>query len=157
MGIFSALAHFLTPTSSSPQQRRVNKCAIVFHLARWRHGVVKKIAAKNCPLCAKARTAILKQSRSNPHLLINSNNEIHNVCRHRTRFHRYAKQATPSTDEIINEERASPTHEVTTDTNRCNVCLADVQLEALWGPRKMRLFSIYFQSISLRNRSNNLL
>jgi len=32
----------------------------------------------------------------------------------------------PSTDESINDERASPTHEAATDFARCNVCLVDV-------------------------------
>jgi len=58
--------------------------------------------------------------------LVNPNNEIYGACRHRPRFHRCAKQTTPSTDESINDERASPTHEVTTDFARCNVCLVDV-------------------------------
>jgi len=75
---------------------------------------------------ARVRLAILKQSRSNQQLLINSNNEIYGACRHRPCFHRYVKQTTPSTDESINDERASPTHEVTTDFTRCTVCLADV-------------------------------
>jgi len=87
---------------------------------------VNTFATKKCALCAKERIAILKQSRSNPHLLINSNNEIYGACRYRPHFHRYAKQTTPNTDESINDERASPTHQVTTHFARCNVCLADV-------------------------------
>jgi len=81
--------------------------------------VVKTFATKNCALCAKERIAILKQFRSNPQLLFNSNNEIYNVCRHRQHFHVCVKQTTPSTDESINEKRASPTHEVNTDFTRC--------------------------------------
>jgi len=88
--------------------------------------VVKTFATKNCALCAKERLEILKQSRSNPQLLVNSNNEICGACRHRPRFHRCAKQTTPSADESINDERASPTHEVATDFTRCSVCLVDV-------------------------------
>jgi len=69
--------------------------------------VVKPFATKNCALCAKERIAALKQFRSNPQLLINSNNLICGACKHRPRFHRYVKQTTPSTDESINDERAS--------------------------------------------------
>jgi len=106
---------------------------------------VETFATKNCALCAKERLAILKQSRSNPQLLINSNNKICGACRHRPRFHRHAKQTTPSTDESINDEEVSPTHEVATDLTRCNVCTVDVQLEALWGPTK-RNQSLFFFS-----------
>jgi len=88
--------------------------------------VVKKFASTNCAMCAKERIAILKQSKSNPQLLINSKNEIYGAHRHTPRFHGWTKQTTPSADESINDERASPTHEVTTDFTRCNVCLADV-------------------------------
>jgi len=92
------------------------------------HGVAVAFFShlKKCALCAKERLEILKQSRSNPQLLINSNNEIYGTCRHRPRFHRCAKQATPSADESVSDERASPTHKVTTDFARCNVCLVDV-------------------------------
>jgi len=38
--------------------------------------VVKAFATTNCALCAKERIAILKQSRSNRQLLVNSNKEI---------------------------------------------------------------------------------
>jgi len=38
---------------------------------------VKTFATKNCALCANERIAIPKQSRSNPQLFINSNNEIY--------------------------------------------------------------------------------
>jgi len=59
---------------------------------------VKTCATKNCALCAKERIATLKQSRSNPQLLVNSDNEICGACGHRLRFNMCAKQATPSTD-----------------------------------------------------------
>jgi len=95
------------------------------------------------------RNAILKQSRSNPQLLLNSNNEIYDACGHRPRFHRHVKQMTPSTDDSINDERASPIHEVTTDLARCNVCLADVQLEALWEPTKWNDFLFVSRALAL--------
>mgnify|MGYP000461385916 CR=1 FL=1 len=120
--------HFATqfPTTipTPDAQRDGITCSII-----WQGNpisVVKTFATKNCALCAKERTAILKLSKLNPQLLINSNNEIYGACRHRPKFHRYGKQTTPSTDESINDERASPTHEVTTDFTRCNVCLVNV-------------------------------
>jgi len=68
-------------------------------------------------------------------------------CRHRPHFHKHAKQTTPSADELINDKRASPTHEVATDVTRCNVCLADVQLEALWGPTKGIFFHLFREQL----------
>jgi len=47
-------------------------------------------------------------SRSNPQLLVNSNNEMYNACRHNPRFHRDVKQTTPSTDQSISDERSQP-------------------------------------------------
>jgi len=126
---------------SQTNQRGGITCSII-----WQGNpisVVKTFAAKNCALCAKERLAILKQSRSNPQLIINSNNEIYGACRHRPRFHRCVKQTTPSTDESINDERANPKHKVTTDFTRCNVCLADVLVEALWGQQKKIIFYLF--------------
>ena len=98
------------------------------HLARQPNQctTVKTFATKICTLCATERIAILKQSRSNPQLLINSNNKIYGACRHRPHFHRHVKQTTPSTDESINDKRTSQTHKVTTNFTRYNICLADV-------------------------------
>mgnify|MGYP001787478984 FL=1 len=106
-------------------QRKGITCSII-----WQGNpisVAKTFATKNCALCAKERVAILKQHKSNPQLLINSNNEIYGACRHHPKFHRYVKQTPSSTDESTNDERVNTTHEVTTETTiRCNVCLADV-------------------------------
>jgi len=104
------------------------------HRSRWSNQCSQNFTTKNCALCVKERLAIPKQSRSNPQLLINSNNEICGACGHRPRFHRSVKQTTPGTNESINDKRVIPTNEVTTDFVVCNVCLADVLLEALWGP-----------------------
>jgi len=121
--------HFATlfhDTNLSPvNQHRGTTCGIIWQ-GNPIGSVVKTVATKNCALCAEERIAILKQSRSNLQLLINSNNEIYGVCRHKPRFHKHAKQITPSTDESINDERTSPTHKVTTCFARCNVCLAGV-------------------------------
>jgi len=76
---------------------------------------LKMFANKSCALCAKERIAIFKQSKSNPQLLINSNNIICGACQHTPHFHRHAKQTTPSTEASINEKRVSPRHEVATD------------------------------------------
>jgi len=54
---------------------------------------------KNCAMCAEERIAILKQSRSNPQLLINSDIKIYSACRHRPHFDKHAKQTNHSTDE----------------------------------------------------------
>jgi len=108
-------------------------------------------------MCAKERIAILKQFKSNPQLLIDSDNEMCDACRHRPHFHRHAKQTTPSTDESINDERASPTHKVTKAFAGCIVCPDDVWLEALWGPTKNESFSICFWSTGPRNNYNNLI
>ena len=66
--------HFATqfPTTipTPDDQRNGITCSII-----WQGnpiGVVKTFATKNCALCAKERTAILKQSKLNPQLLINS-------------------------------------------------------------------------------------
>jgi len=107
----------------------INQCGGTTRSIIWQGNpisAVKTFATKNCPLCAKERIANLKQSRSNPQFLINSNNEMCGPCRRRPRFHMHVKQTTPSACEPINDERVSPTCEVTTDFARCNVCLADV-------------------------------
>jgi len=70
------------------------------HGFSWFHDTA--FATKNCALCAKERIAILKQSKSNPQHLVNSNN-----CRQRARSHGHAKQTSPNADESINDERAS--------------------------------------------------
>ena len=49
---------------------------------------------------------ILKASKKEPQKLINARNEIYGGCRHNTKFHRYTKNRTPSTDDRINPERA---------------------------------------------------
>jgi len=124
----SCAKHFATQfydTNLSP----TNQCGGTTCSIIWQGNpisAVKSFATKNCTLCAKERLAIFKQSTSNPQLLINSKNKIYGASRHSPRFHRCAKQTSPSTDESINDERASPTHEVATDFTRCNVCLVDV-------------------------------
>ena len=50
---------------------------------------VKTFGTPNCILCTKERIAILKQSKKDPKLLINSCNEIYGACRHKPNFHRY--------------------------------------------------------------------
>ena len=115
--------------SSANQCGGGTTCSIIWQRNPLR--AVKTFATKNCGLCAKEWIAILKQSRSNPQLLVNHHNKICGACGCRPHFHRCTKQTTLSTDESINDERVSPTCEVTTDFTRCNVCLADVQLEAL--------------------------
>jgi len=54
----------------------------------------KSFGKLNCSLCMKERILILKYSRENPNLIINSNSEFYGACRHKPKFHRYA-QTTP--------------------------------------------------------------
>jgi len=74
----SCAKHFATQfcnTNPSPTNQRGGMTCSIF----WQGNpisVVKTFATKNCALCAKERLEILKQSRSNPQLLVNSNNEI---------------------------------------------------------------------------------
>ena len=66
---------------------------------------MKKFWTFNCGLCMKERPFILNAMRKddfmNKNLLINNSNELYGACRHRTRFHRFMKNITPtpSTDE----------------------------------------------------------
>ena len=69
--------HFATqfPTTipTPDDQRNGITCSII-----WQGNpisVVKTFATKKCALCAKERTAIMKQHKLNPQLLINSNNK----------------------------------------------------------------------------------
>ena len=137
----SCAKHFATqfPTTipTPDAQRDGTTCSII-----WQGNpisAVKTFATKNCALCATERTAVLKQFKLNPQLLINSNNEICGACRHRPKFHVCGKPTTPSTDESINDERVNST-QVATDFNRCHVCLSDFWLEALWGPTQSEHF-----------------
>ena len=50
----------------------------------------KSFGKLNCSLCMKERILILKYSRENPNLVINSNSEFYGACRHKPKFHRYA-------------------------------------------------------------------
>ena len=88
----------ITPTL----QRNSITCSVI-----WKGNpisAVKSFGTANCSLCNKERLEILKQSRRDPLILINSCNEIYGACRHKPRFHRYCK-AEPSTDESIDDER----------------------------------------------------
>jgi predicted GIY-YIG superfamily endonuclease len=66
---------------------------------------VKTFGTSACKLCAKERLAILKLTRSTPHLAINRCNEIYGVCRHNPGFHRFdikEENNMVSTDEATN-------------------------------------------------------
>ena len=61
---------------------------------------VKTFATPTCILCNKERLEIFKLSRTKPHLMMNSCNELFGACRHKPHFHRYRdKPPGPSTDE----------------------------------------------------------
>ena len=111
----------------------------------------KLLPPKTAPPVPKRELQILKHFRSDPQLVVNSNNKIYGA---------YGKATTHSTDESINDERGSPMHEVVKDFTRCNVCLADAQLEALQGLTKRDYFlfasralalipTIYYKSVTL--------
>ena len=53
--------------------------------------VQKSFGTKNCRLCIKESTHILKNLHTNPTKLINHNSEIYTSCHHKTRFHRFPK------------------------------------------------------------------
>jgi len=95
-------------TNPSPaNQRGGTTCSII-----WQGNpisVVKPFATKNCALCAKERLAILKQSRSNPQLLIKSNNEACGACRHRPCFRRHAKQPPALMSQSMTKDPAQHT------------------------------------------------
>jgi hypothetical protein len=50
----------------------------------------------------KERVLILKHSRENPNVIINSNSEFYGACRHKSRFHRYA--TTTSSPVLMTDE-----------------------------------------------------
>ena len=92
-------------------QRKNITCSII-----WQGNpisVVKTFGTRNCGLCSRERIEILKQSRKNPDILINSYNEIYGACRHNPKFHRFEEHPT-STDESPEDERV-PHTKVTTE------------------------------------------
>jgi len=102
---FATQSHDANP--SSVNQRGRMACNII-----WQGNpiiAVKTVATKNCALHVKERIAILKQSRCNPQLLVNSNNEICGACGHGPCFHRCAKHTSRIIDESMNDKRVSPT------------------------------------------------
>jgi GIY-YIG catalytic domain len=118
---------FLNFESVSPNlQRGSISCSIL-----WQGNpinVVKTFGTTNCALCNKERIEILKQSKKDPKILINSCNEIYGACRHKPRFHRY-KSRTPSTDESLIDEKVTPTNLQSTTSESipwCSKCLTEV-------------------------------
>ena len=68
--------------------------------------VQKSFGTKNCILCMKERTQILKSMYQTPNLLINNNSEIYGSCRHKPRFHRFSPPST-GTDESYEGQKSS--------------------------------------------------
>ena len=62
---------------------------------------VKTFGTNHCILCNQERLEIFKRMRTKPNRLINDQDEIFNTCRHKPRFHRFARatQVRSSTDE----------------------------------------------------------
>jgi len=68
---------------------------------------MKSFGKNTCALCMQERLEILKRIREEPMKLINSNNELHGACRHKTRFHRFvlSEDGKFSTDDGTSPER----------------------------------------------------
>ena len=67
---------------------------------------VKSFGKLNFPLCMKEMLEILKALGENTEkILINSNNRLYGVCRHKSRFHRYTNTTNSNTDDGINPEK----------------------------------------------------
>ena len=99
------LANFEKEEVTPSVQRGGIKCSILWHGNPI--SAVKTFGTRNCALCSRERVEILKHCRKNPQSIINSCNEIYGACRHNSKFHRYAKAETPSTDEAHNETKES--------------------------------------------------
>ena len=69
----------------------------------------KSFGKLKCSLCMKERLKILSYSRDNPNLIINSNSEFYGACRHKPKFHRYAKTSPSTDDEQYSSERVDLT------------------------------------------------
>ena len=88
---------------SPGMQRDLIKCEIL-----WQGNpisAVKTFGKNTCSLCNREQIEIIKISRSIPDILINSCLEIHGMCRHKPRFHRYHKQDYPSADDRKKHEK----------------------------------------------------
>ena len=90
--------------------------------------VSKSFKKMSCRLCMAERLEILKRTKFKPQTLINSSSEIYGACRHKTKFHRYVKHATPSADELGKSERVCPSNQESF-YSRCHPCADDVTRE----------------------------
>ena len=69
---------------------------------------MKTFGKNSCTLCMRERCFILDSWNQDKSKLINSKSEIFGGCRHRTKFHRLARNNhIPSTDDGINPEKVS--------------------------------------------------
>ncbi len=90
---------------SPGMQHNLIKCEIL-----WQGNpisAVKTFGKNICSLCNREWMEIIKISRSNPDILINSCLEIHGACHHKPRFHRYHEQETPSADDCKKREKVA--------------------------------------------------
>ena len=78
--------------------------------------VQKSLGTKNCVLCMKERTTILKSMYKTPNLLINNNSEIYGSCRHKPRFHRFSPPST-GTDESYGGRKSSSRDSLTPENS----------------------------------------
>ncbi len=61
----------------------------------WQGNIVsmmKSFGTRQCRLCMKEHTEILRHTYTNKGSIINSNNEIYEACRHKAGFHRYKEE-----------------------------------------------------------------
>jgi hypothetical protein len=70
---------------------------------------MKTFGKLNCALCMRERVEILRAHQQDELSLINCNLEIFGACRHKTKFHRFLKEAGPvkstSTDDGVSQKR----------------------------------------------------
>ena len=66
----------------------------------------------------KERCCILDSHKKDSTKLINSRSEIFGACRHKTKFHRLARNKTTSTDDGAKPEKVSASTTATTIANK---------------------------------------
>jgi hypothetical protein len=83
---------------TNPKRENVRKYVPTRYAVIWEGnpiGCVKTFATNNCTLCAREWIKIIKMSKSDPRLLMNSRNEIYGACHHNPTFHGSHPRHTP--------------------------------------------------------------
>jgi len=151
--LWTSFATKFCDTNLSPtNQRGGTTCSTI-----WQGNpisAVKTFATKNCgALCGKERLAILKQSRSNQHLLVKQNLRC---VQTQTMFPQVCEADHPHHWWVNQWQKSQP-------NTQSHHRFYHVQCLPSWCPtrstvrtNKTKLFSFCFQSTSLRNNSNDL-